>query len=283
MKIVVDNSGYELLNFGDIAMLKVALKRVIERWPGSNIYVLTTEPAKLKQICTGVSPLIVEKPDSRLRDIWIFPWDLYYLIPNPFRWLVAGIEAKICSFLPARIRLWIQKLNRHFGREKDRSMVRYKIENSDFVLITGGGFFTDSWHWHARKVICTLKFARNTTVKALMGQGIGPIKDLYLRTQLEIFKSVDIVALREKRKGYGILKSLGVEDTHISITGDDAIELAYLSRNNRMGDKIGFNLRLASYSGVNEIEKKKIKTIVNEITKKTRNRAYRVANSDRKK
>ncbi len=63
-----------------------------------------------------------------------------------------------------------------------------------------------------------------------------------------VLPSVDLIAVRESRKGLPLLNMLGVKRDRVIATGDDAIELAYKARSTELGDGIGVNLRIASYS-----------------------------------
>ncbi|MCV7124424.1 polysaccharide pyruvyl transferase family protein [Mycobacterium lacus] len=72
MRILVDQSGYELLNLGDVAMLQVCVGRLKNLWPNADIDVLTRSPQRLRQFCPGatavtpdISPRKSRRSDSR--------------------------------------------------------------------------------------------------------------------------------------------------------------------------------------------------------------------------
>ncbi|MFN9838367.1 MAG: polysaccharide pyruvyl transferase family protein, partial [Pseudanabaena sp.] len=58
MKILIDQSGYPLLNIGDLAMLQVAIQRMYALWSNCSIQVFTTSPEKLAKYCPNTKPLL---------------------------------------------------------------------------------------------------------------------------------------------------------------------------------------------------------------------------------
>jgi colanic acid/amylovoran biosynthesis protein len=84
---------------------------------------------------------------------------------------------------------------------------------------------------------------------AMFSQGIGPIENKRLfKKAKNVLPKVNLIAIREKETSLELLKSLGVREERILLTGDDAIEPAYKSRSQKIGNCIGVNLRIASYS-----------------------------------
>jgi colanic acid/amylovoran biosynthesis protein len=68
-----------------------------------------------------------------------------------------------------------------------------------------------------------------------------------------VLPTVDLITLREKVVGRPLLLSLGVEPDRIATTGDDALELAFrVEPAPTPGTRLGFNLRLARYSRVDQ-------------------------------
>jgi colanic acid/amylovoran biosynthesis protein len=96
------------------------------------------------------------------------------------------------------------------------------------------------------------ELSRNRHVVAL-GQGIGPISSPRLLTRArKVLPRLSLIALRESRAGLPLLDFLGVPRHKILVSGDDAIECGYLRRSNVPGSLIGLNLRVATYSGVDD-------------------------------
>jgi colanic acid/amylovoran biosynthesis protein len=85
---------------------------------------------------------------------------------------------------------------------------------------------------------------------ALMGLGFGSTKnEELLATARKVIPNADLVAIREHRATHGFLRSLGVPDERMIVTGDDAIEIAYNARPEVLGSALGVNLRWTSYAG----------------------------------
>ena len=53
MRILVDQSGYDLLNIGDVAMLQSCVTRLRGQWPAAEIMVIATAPERLAAYCPG--------------------------------------------------------------------------------------------------------------------------------------------------------------------------------------------------------------------------------------
>jgi len=130
------------------------------------------------------------------------------------------------------------------------------IASSDMVVSTGGGLINDSFPSITRNLLTTFEIAQQLGKRtALFGQGVGPLEDSSLANEaLHIIEKLDVMAIRENFISRPILENLGLKPELIITTGDDAIELAYNARKTASGSCLGVNLRVASYSGVDERE-----------------------------
>jgi len=266
MKILIENSGYALENMGDVAMLQSAVQRIREILPASELHIVTTSADRLQKFC----------PDCHALDAADFAcWRSRKVLPFSYR--LAGSKAKEqFRKLDAQVRWQFPSLavelmrTSAFMAKDDFSGLNAfwrAIKTSDAVVATGGGYFTDSFPFHAEGILDTLHLAQQSgKPTALFGQGVGPLTDVHIKEKLEIIlKRVAIIGLREKRKGPRFLEALGVDSDRVVVTGDDAIELARKNAPPSMGGAIGFNLRVASYSGVSndwlEFFKKNLRTL----------------------
>ena len=232
-------------------MLHVGLYRLRRMWPAAELHVITQAPDRLRNLFPFTKPVLIERPDRRLRDIWLIPWAVYNRLPRRFRWFVGGSETKLCSFLPLRLQLAIRKLNRVVTRGLVDPRLCDDLPEFDVLVITGGGFFSDSFAWHARKILNTVRCAKShSRPVGMFGQGFGPIGENLLRHQLDTLGQIEMITLREKVSGTSLLRSAGIHDSRIFVTGDDAIEVAYSQKREELGSCIGFNIRIADYSGV---------------------------------
>ncbi|MHC4692610.1 MAG: polysaccharide pyruvyl transferase family protein, partial [Planctomycetota bacterium] len=115
------------------------------------------------------------------------------------------------------------------------------LSQADLVAASGGGYITDVFENDAMRFLSVLDIAiQSGKPTALFGHGIGPLRSPRLLTKAKtVLPFVDLIALREKRAGLPILESLGVASDRVTTTGDDAIELAYEARTEKLGTKIG--------------------------------------------
>jgi colanic acid/amylovoran biosynthesis protein len=127
------------------------------------------------------------------------------------------------------------------------------IEHADlFVLCGAGGFTDDTREWNIA-ILNTIEEAIRRNIPVVMfGQGLGPLSDAdILGRARKILPKVSLITLRGGRGGLALAQSLGVNSSQILTTGDEAIELAYEAREKELGQAVGINLRVASYSNVN--------------------------------
>ncbi len=121
-------------------------------------------------------------------------------------------------------------------------------------MATGSGGLNDEFAYHAVMVLLMLHLARSMQKPvAMFGQGLGPAESPHLRNVLQqVMPQVNFLALREGRHGLSLAQSLGVHPENVVVTGDDAIEIAYRARPDKLGNALGINVRRTDYSGVDE-------------------------------
>lgn len=266
MKILVDNSAYHLANLGDLAMLQVAVRRLRALWPHATINVITESAYLLRLYCPEAQAIVVDGRYGRL------PGFINEYVPRPIAQSVLNLREKAWSTYPNQARVASQLIKKIRSRSRasqaaparDTSndtgalppaQVLEAIHQADLVVATGGGYLVDGFD-HAFVVLNTLQTAIELgKPTALLGQGIGPVSEpsLFAKAQ-QVLPSVDLIALREQRSSLPILKRLEIDLERVITTGDDAVELAYQSKQAVLGTGIGINLRLASYSDVQHDE-----------------------------
>jgi polysaccharide pyruvyl transferase WcaK-like protein len=249
MKILIDQSGYQLRNLGDIAMLQVTVTRLTSLWPNASIQVITTDPERLNLCCPKVQHLL---PYGR--EVWFSPLirSAYKRLPNQF---VSNLEWQFRNYSPAFARYLIDfKLRKTPDKAKEFKIFMQSVYDADLVVASGGGYITDAFEKHSISVLETLRLAAEFgKPTAMLGQGLGPItKKELLNKAKAVLPLVNLIGLREQKAGISLLNSIGVSQNRIIITGDDAIELAYKARREELGKGIGVNLRYAKYSSVSQ-------------------------------
>jgi colanic acid/amylovoran biosynthesis protein len=120
-------------------------------------------------------------------------------------------------------------------------------------VVAGMGGLTSAFHDYTVMLLDTLALVQALKVPTvLFGQGIGPFHDGLGERAADVLRKVDYIALREGRYGPALLRAWGVPEQRWSVTGDDAVELAFAHRREPMGRAIGVNLRVSNYSAVTE-------------------------------
>lgn len=266
IQILIDNSGYDLLNMGDVAMLQVAVSRLRRLWPQADIHVITNVPEKLARYCPQAQPVSIF---GRLP--WLQPWNvlgaLHRLIPSSNHQRLQDFETYARMTRPALVRQWVNfRLSRQGEKLTEMHAFLNLLWDADLVIGSGGGYITDAFDLHSAKVLETLRTGRaRGAVTALLGQGIGPVTKSWLRTMMKrTLPTFDFIALREGRTGMDLVSESGVPNSRVMVTGDDAIELANQFTPKELGNAIGVNIRLAYYSGVDTSEIDTIRQLVTE-------------------
>jgi polysaccharide pyruvyl transferase WcaK-like protein len=229
--ILVDQSGYELQNMGDVAMLQSCVLRLSRQWPDAEIMVIARSPGDLAPHCPDA--FAVERSDGRA---------LAQLVPRRYR------------------PVWQSVVPYFFGRLGHRPILRSKpgtvlqaVRTADVVVAAGGGYLTDTWRWHATGVLGVLALAQRLgKPTAMFGQGIGPVRQRMLRQQARaVLPELAVLGLREGLMGRELALSFGARPTAVQVTGDDALELIENS-GAYDGRALGVNMRVTGYAGVND-------------------------------
>jgi colanic acid/amylovoran biosynthesis protein len=120
-------------------------------------------------------------------------------------------------------------------------------------VVAGMGGLTSAFHEYAVMMLDTLALLQALKVPTvLFGQGVGPFDDNLREKAADVLRNVDYIALREGRHGPALLRAWGVPEERWSVTGDDAVELAFQHRRQQLGRAIGVNLRVSNYSAVTD-------------------------------
>jgi polysaccharide pyruvyl transferase WcaK-like protein len=234
MRILIDQSGYDLLNLGDVAMLQSCVTRLQRQWPGAEIMVIAHAPGRLARYCPGttaISRTLADQPVLRL---------------FPQRPRLAGEQVwKVgAPYFSARL------ARRYHGRTQPRTAIQ-AVRSADLVVASGGGYVTDTWWWHAAGVLSLLSLAQRLgKPTAMFGQGIGPIRKPALRAQARaVLPKLRVIGLREDRIGRDLVISMGMRPDSVKVTGDDALELTS-DGPAAEGTALGMNIRVSGYAGV---------------------------------
>jgi colanic acid/amylovoran biosynthesis protein len=240
-RILIDQSGYDLLNVGDVAMLQSCVIRLRRLWPDAEIMVICHVPERLASYCPGTIAI-----GRTFADLPVFR-----VLPRRPRlaaeqaWKMAAPYLS-CRFGSGRIR-----------PDRPRTAIQ-AVRAADLVVASGGGYVTDTWWWHAAGVLSLLGLAQRLgRPTAMFGQGVGPIKETgwgsgwgALRAQARaVLPRLAVLGLREDRIGKDLAISLGIPSSAVAVTGDDALELIP-EDSSPGGHALGISMRVSHYAGV---------------------------------
>lgn len=237
-RVLIQSGCYELDNLGDQSMLQAAIDRVRERVPNSRFSVLSRSESGLRQLAPDAEPLIVENRRE---------WKLVHSSYIALRKAAPDIDPFMRKHFPALfgklLRLKANRLVNHGA-----------LGETDFMLLSGGGYFTDVFAGQAWSSLERIRAARRKGVPfALVGHGIGPLRDRELASAVrELLPYARLIGLRERLSSVPILESFGIPADRIVVTGDDSVEHAWRARKPELGDALGVNLRVAPYAGTTE-------------------------------
>lgn len=229
MRILVDQSGYELLNMGDVAMLQSCVLRLLQQWPEAKLMIIAGASADMPTHCPGVMP--VRRTSGQLFN---------RVVPQGYRPILQSIAPYFSGHLSHGRVLQVEPRN-----------AVQAVRAADAVVAAGGGYVTDTWRWHATGVLSVLSLAQRLgKPTAMFGQGVGPVGQRLLRMQARaVLPGLAVLGLREANLSLGLALALGAKQAAVSITGDDALELVD-SNCSPAGDSLGVNVRLTGYAGV---------------------------------
>jgi colanic acid/amylovoran biosynthesis protein len=257
MRVIVatglNTGAAEYQNLGDVAMLQVAVARLLRLWPGAQVEVLTESASDLARFCPGAKPL------PRLGcNCWV---GNRVLLGRYHQFLPGSISVRSTALKRAiglrwpRILEFLINLRFHLfdenGQRERFNVFMESLRNADLLVVCGSGGFADSCQEWNLTTLGTIEAAlRRSIPVAMFGQGMGPLTDpVSFSRGKKVLPAVDLIGLRGSRGGVELLKSMGVNLTEVLTTGDEAIELAYAARVEEPGDAVGINLRVASYAG----------------------------------
>lgn len=219
-------------------MLEVLIDRLREHHPGTRVSVFARDAERVRSLDRAVEQIPVEQKRE---------WAI-------IRAIYLGVRKAIPTadwFMRRRRPAWYESIL----RMKARALVnREALANTDMLIVSGGGFITDVFPGQAWPVLERMAAAiRQNVPFALVGQGIGPLRDpALLQKAREVLPHAKFIAIRETIYSLPLLLEIGVARDSIASTGDDAIEPAYESRSENTGTMLGVNFRVADYAGITQ-------------------------------
>lgn len=259
MKVFLQQGGHEFANLGDLAMLRVAVGRFREHFSGCDIAVLGTPDVDASRYVDHVSTIDVNCIPRLLGPGCLFGRHSQGL---------GSSDSLLVTRYPFLMRGVVL---RHWIRGKPCAPLAKFIRtlmNADIVACAGGGYLADEFsfmvEWTAWLLLVAQRLGKRT---ALFGQGVGPLRNPRLRFLLgRVLRNVEVLGLREPIYSPHIAEELGVPRDKYVVTGDDAVELAYVAAKATMGRKLGVNLRRTKYAGTSQETENRVSRVISQIT-----------------
>ncbi|WP_280447028.1 polysaccharide pyruvyl transferase family protein [Nocardia brasiliensis] len=270
IRVLVENGEYALRNRGDLAMMAITVRRLRERWPDARIGMLTDQPRVLRALLPGAEPVCAASGGH-----WARSGFASEDIRTTGTKLIgsAVLHWRAASDVPKerlrRIRAAAKTKFRPPGADAPAAALEAAqrpaaLADASLVIAQGGGYLTDVDLYQAHRALDLLEQAAALGIPTVMlGQGIGPMRDAgLLKHAAAVLPGVDVIALREGRRGPGLLADLGVAPGRILVTGDDAVEFGYGLRRAGLGTDLGVCLRVADYSRVGDAARAVLTTVL---------------------
>lgn len=233
MRILVDQSGYDLLNLGDVAMLQSCVLRLQMQWPNAEILVVTHNPRRLARYCPAAIPVRVAADLPLFRLLSRRP-----RIASEQTWKIVAPYFSLRSRRPDTL------------TGQPRTVIQ-AVHAADLIVGSGGAYITDTWWCHAAGVLSLFSLAQRLgKPTAMFGQGIGPMQLAPLRAQARtVLPKLAVLGLREGTTGRDLALSLAIAQDSIRVTGDDALELIG-DADVAQGNALGISIRVSNYAGI---------------------------------
>lgn len=259
-------------NMGDVSMLQVAVDRLHKLFPTACIEVLTDSAENLALFCPAARPL-----DNRGRALWLANgvllgrysdlapgWIVELLV-----WFKGMIRARRPNFLNAVLVKRFKRRNRSEDAEAVAAFAS-ALQNADLLLICGaGGFYDGCRGWNLEMLDLLEAAIQRKTPVVMLGQGFGPLSDpVVLKRAAKILPLVNFITLRGGRGSLDLLRSVGIPESKVQTTGDEALELAYESRSEEPGRSLGICLRFAASATTNDNDIERMRPVLQDFARR---------------
>lgn len=259
-------------NMGDISMLQVAVDRLRELFPNARLEVLTDSAENLARFCPAAAPL-----EHRGRALWfshgVLPRRFGRFAPEWAVKLLVALKRMMRSQYPTLFRAILMKRLKRLHRFEDAESLAIftrSLEKADLVLICGAGGFYDGCHGWNMDILDLIEASSQRNIPAvLLGQGFGPLTNhLVLKRAAKILPLADFITLRGGRGSLDLLRAIGIPESKVETTGDEALELAYASRSSECGQALGINIRFLASAWTDQNDLESIRPVLHEFARR---------------
>lgn len=277
MKRIIVETGLgkgveEYGNMGDISMLQIGVDRLHRLFPEAYIEVLTDSAENLERYCPAATPL-----ENCGRALWFSNGVLLgkysQFAPQWFVDCLVSIKTMIRSRFPRFMQSFLTNRFTRQGKVHEAEAVgRFvsAMEEAGLLILCGaGGFYDGSRQWNEDVLDLIEAAIQRGMPVALLGQGFGPLTDpMVLKRAAKILTKVDFITLRGGRGSLELLLSLGISQSGLETTGDEALDLAYGERSQEIGRALGINIRFLASALTDEKDLDLIKPVLHRFARR---------------
>ena len=209
MRVIVatglNTGAAEYRNMGDVAMLQVAVDRLLSLWPDARIEVLTDSPSNLARYCPGAKPLPRAGCECWVGDRVILG-RYHQFLPERASLRLSGLKRSFGLHWPRLLELMIRLrlgLRDGNGRRGDFQLFLEALKNTHLLVVCGSGGFADSCREWNFSILGTMEAAIRRRIPVVMfGQGMGPLNDPNVLSRArDVFPGITLITLRGNRGG----------------------------------------------------------------------------------
>jgi len=235
-------------NFGDASAAIVALRRLRSLWPASEVGILAERPEAMTALLPGTIPVSVDGLRARLAD-----WGLsgYGGGTTSMGFLARTVARKLRLSEGTR-----DVVGQRFGSllgAGGESFRRFRgeLERFELIVFSGAVGFSDRFPVGSRLLLELVAMAAESRIPyVFFSHTFGPCDRPFLASRAgQAVRGAAFVAVRDPATTPGFLRRWGIGTDGIPVTGDDAVELAFESAPEELGNAVGLNLRVANYAG----------------------------------
>lgn len=257
---------------GDISMLQVAVDRLHDLFPNARLEVLTDSADNLARFCPAAVPL-----ENRGRALWfsngVLPRRYAQFAPEWVVNFLIAVKRTVRSQYPTLLRtVLIKRLKRQNRTEEAESVAIFarSLERADLILICGAGGFYDGCRGWNMDILDLIEASSQRNIPAvLLGQGFGPLTNpLVLKRAAKILPLASFITLRGGRGSLDLLRLIGIPESKVQTTGDEALELAFASRSRECGRALGINIRFLASAWTDQNDLESIRPVLHEFARR---------------
>jgi colanic acid/amylovoran biosynthesis protein len=260
MRILIDPGTYDYTNMGCVSVIQVAVGRFRRLCPTCQVQVFTRDPDNLMRHCPDALPMMIDGHRAWFSDQYLLG-RIHQHLPTPVSRGLIRLKRGLRDQSPCVLEAMIRARMR-LGRRDTKPLTAFfeAIERADLVVTSGlAGIRTSEWH-----PVSTLEMAvRRGKPTAMFSLGLSSAYDPGCLKRIQaLLPRVNLVALREKLVGPKLLAAHDIRPKAMTITGDDAVGLAFEARPDRLGSGIGVNVSARTSAEVDENDIQRIRLVL---------------------